>query len=408
MFKIGSIGMSFVYNLFTDESEPTDAPESHSSLVTNMNRLQVLRKTLEQHGGLFSKVAQMLAYSDQDSSVFSECKPYAREETVEYLKNYIQEEEIKYAVDLNIYKSGSIGQVHIGMLGGKPVAVKVQYTGLYEKTEDDINALNLLTNFLYMFTDVKEAINDVKKKVYEELDYNNETRNHENIYNIWKDSDTYIPIIYKELCTEKILVTEFIEGDDLSYFINNSSQENKNKISKDIVKFIFTNIYVHGIFYSDTHYGNIIIQDDNRLAVIDFGCLNYLNKNMVKSLRTLHKSLKCEDKELFLSTLTELDIINSDVSQESRDYAYEYFRLQYEPWIIENEFEFTQEWWEKSDYKNVKLMSEWKLPQNMVYFNKIPYGLYNILTALNGRSSFFEVFNDIFDKDEENNDEYYE
>ena len=138
-----------------------------------------------------------------------------------------------------------------------------------------------------------------------------------------------------------------------------------------------------------------MIKDDN-LIVLDFGCINEIDNKTLKSLKNLHLALKNEDKQFTLFILRELNIISLDVSQESQDYAYEYFRLQYTPWIIEDEFEFTQDWWNKSDYKDTKLMSEWTLPTNMVYFNKIPYGLYNILTALNAKGNFFEIINNIF------------
>ena len=48
---------------------------------------------------------------------------------------------------------------------------------------------------------------------------------------------------------------------NLNEFIANSAQESKNKIALDLIKFIFTNIYKNNLFYSDSHYGNIIIQD---------------------------------------------------------------------------------------------------------------------------------------------------
>lgn len=397
MYKISSIGMSFMYNWLTSGKDvQIEDTTGNDSLITNANRLKVLRSTLEEHGGLFSKVAQMLSYGEQDCSVFSECKPYSREATVKYLETYLENNEVDYDIDINIFKSGSIGQVHIGKLScGDKIAVKVQYFGLYEQTEEDIKALSLLSSFLYCFADVKEAIKEIKKKVYDELDYEIETFNHKLMYNNWKNSDVYIPKVYENLCTNKILVTEFIEGVDLSSFINNSSQEYKNKIGMDIARFIFTNIYEHNIFYSDCHYGNIIICDDNQLAVIDFGCINYIESETVVMLKHLHIALKEHNKDDFMVILTNLGIINDNVSNESRDYAYEYFQLQYQPWIIEDEFEFTEEWWKKSDMKNVKLMSEWVLPSNMVYFNKIPYGLYNILTSLNATGNFYTLINSL-------------
>ena len=393
MYKIGSIGASLVYNLFI-----TDDHKTHNVVINNGKRLHALRKTFEQHGGLFSKIAQMVSYEDKDCSVFSECKPFSKEKTVEYLKDYLKNND-HFTVDYNIFKSGSIGQVHIGNLKDEnksKVAVKIQYTGLYEQMEDDIKVLNLLTTFLYSFADMKEAIKDIKKCVYEELDYKKETLNHQLMYNLWKDTDIYIPKVYDSLSTNKLIVTEYLTGQNLSEFIANASQESKNKIALDLVKFIFTNIYKNNLFYSDSHYGNIIIQDNDQLSIIDFGCINYLPIDMVKSLKRLHNSLKTENKELFFEILTELNIINENVSEESKEYAYSYFKIQYTPWIVEQEFEFTKEWKFKSDEKNTLMLSEWKLPPNMVYFNKIPHGLYNILQTLNAKGMFYKIFNEIF------------
>ena len=394
MYKIGSIGASLVYNLFITD----DHHKEEDVVINNGKRLHALRKTFEQHGGLFSKLAQMVSYEDKDCSVFSECKPFSKEKTVEYLREYMKTKN-DLTVDYNIFKSGSIGQVHVGNLNNEnksKVAVKVQYIGLYEQIEDDIKVLNLLTTFLYSFADMKEAIKDIKRCVYEELDYNKETINHQLMYNLWKDTDIYIPKVYDSLSTNKVIVTEFLSGQNLNEFIANSAQESKNKIALDLIKFIFTNIYKNNLFYSDSHYGNIIIQDKDVLSIIDFGCINYLPIDMVASLKKLHKSLKTQNKKLFFKILIELNIINENVSEESKEYAYNYFKIQYTPWIIEEEFEFTDEWKLKSDEKNTLLLSEWKLPSNMVYFNKIPHGLYHILQTLNAKGMFYKIFNDIF------------
>ena len=403
MYNIGSLGLSLAYNVLSTEIRRDIKYDN--KLVTNSQRLQCIRSTLEQHGGIFSKLSQMLAYEDTNCSVFSECKPYAKKETLIFLKKHMELID-KYTIDYNVYKSGSIGQVHIGTLTNSTdkIAIKVQYNGLYEKTESDISALNTLASFMYVFADIKEAIKEIKKQVYEELNYFKEAENHTLIYNIWNNrtsepsvgrSQVCIPKLYNVLCTDKVLVTEFLEGQHLSEFIQNSTQESRNKIASDIVNFVFTNLYDYNIFYSDTHYGNIIILPENRLSVIDFGCLNFIEKDTINSFKQLHTALKNKNKLMFLQILTDLKIINSNISEESKDYAYDYFTLQYTPWIIEDEFEFTTEWLRTTDKKDVKLLSEWKLPQNLVYLNKIPYGLYHILTALNAKGSFYKIFNNI-------------
>ena len=394
MYKVGSIGLSYMYNLFTQEVKG-DNNEEFNQLRTNSNRLKILRKTLENYGGALSKVSQMLMYDDHSDSIFTECKPFSREKTKIYLENYVRDNILTYTVEDEIYKSGSMGQVHIGSLNNNKIAVKVQYTGLYEETEEDIKVLNMLVNCLYFFGDFSESMEYVKMKLYEELDYINESKNHRLISKIWKNSNIYIPKIYDKLCTTKILVTEFVDGENFSMFIQNANQKTKNKIAYDLVNFIFTNIFKHKIFYSDNHYGNLIVKDKDTLSVIDFGCLNFIEDDIVVYIKALFLAVKVEDKQSVIQILTDLEILNEKVSEESKEYAYEYFKLHFLPWVVEEEFEFTQEWFEKFDYKNIKLIKEWEVPRNFIYFNKIPHGLFHLLTALKAKCNFYKIFNDI-------------
>ena len=76
-----------------------------------------------------------------------------------------------------------------------------------------------------------------------------------------------------------------------------------------------------------------------------------------------------DDEENFYIVVKELGIIKDNISEESKKYMYEYFKLQYTP-LTSEEFEFTEEWLSLSVYKKTELMKEWVLPSNMIYFNK--------------------------------------
>ena len=67
-----------------------------------------------------------------------------------------------------------------------------------------------------------------------------------------------------------------------------------------------------------------------------------------------------------------------------------------EPWISE-EFEFTDEWLSVSVKKETELMKEWILPSNCVHLNKIPYGLYHILTKLKVKGKYKSLFKKLID-----------
>ena len=68
--------------------------------------------------------------------------------------------------------------------------------------------------------------------------------------------------------------------------------------------------------------------------------------------------------------------------------------MQYTPWM-EKDFHFTNDFLTKSVEKDTSLMREWGIPPGMVYLNKIPYGLFHILTKLNASGDFSDIFVDL-------------
>ena len=94
---------------------------------------------------------------------------------------------------------------------------------------------------------------------------------------------------------------------------------------------------------------------------------------------------------MFYDIVERMEIINKDISLESKEYLYEYYKRQYEPWLSDN-FEFTSDWVKITDYKNIDLMKSWNLPSNLVYFNKLPYGMYHILGKMNLKGDFLTFY----------------
>lgn len=394
MLRSSSICASFLYNYLLSDIEYND---NGQPLDKKCQKLRCLSKTLESYGGVLSKLSQMLSLNDQDSSVFSDCKPFSKDKTIKYFQTFINNSNYNLDfVDFNVYKSGSVGQVHKAMYKNNDIIFKVQYVGLAEQTRHDLDLLDSITSYLYHFADMKHAMVDIKTKMYEELNYQQEVINQQIMENLYKNSNFIeIPKVIPELSTNNIIAMNFVNGTNIVDFINNSTQEQRNKLGMCIVKFIFENIYKHGILYSDVHYGNIIVKDDSTLCMIDFGCLHKIDKHLVNNLCLLHQSISHNDKTYFYELVENIGVINKNISPESKQYIYEYFRIQYEPWIVE-EFEFTEQWLDNASNKKTEFMKEWTLPQNMVYFNKIPYGAYHILTKLKLRGKFLEVFDNIF------------
>jgi predicted unusual protein kinase regulating ubiquinone biosynthesis (AarF/ABC1/UbiB family) len=397
MLRSTSICTSFIYNYLVSISEKDD--KNTQILDKKCQKLKCLSDTLESRGGVLSKVSQVLSLNDHNNSVFSDCKPFSKKKTISYFKKFIENTDIQQItdVDFNVYKSGSVGQIHKSKYKGRDIIFKVQYHGLLEQTQTDLNLIDKITSYLYSFTDMKNATVDIKNKMYEELDYKLEAKNQQMMAEFYVNNDSIeIPVIIPELCTDKILGMYFVKGKSLCDFIKDSTQDEKNKLGMCMVNFIFENIYKRGIFYSDVHYGNFLIKSDSTLCVLDFGCLHKMNDELLHNMRKLHLSVRNKDKELFYSIIETLGIIKNDISPKSKSYIFDYFQIQYQPWTSE-EFEFTDEWFEVAVAKDTELMKEWTLPPGMVYLNKIPYGAYHIFTKLKLKGRFLEVFDKMFE-----------
>ena len=399
MLRAGSICMTLLYKYMTTSSESKD------NLNEKSKKLRLLANTFSQYGGILSKVSQILVLNDIDNNVFSDCKPFSRDKTHNYIvKQYENNSDFFQPIkqfNFEIFKSGSVGQVYRATLfDDREVILKIQYVGLVEQTKQDLKLLDMMVSYLYSnLSEIDNAITDIKQKINEELDYQIEKRNQQYTYQAFlNDPQIRIPQIIEELCTDKILTMEYMDGYTvLNEFINNSTQEQRNEVGKLIIKFIFKSLFHHRILYPDSHYGNFLVKNDTTaISILDFGCLVYMEPELINSLKEIHYSLKADDKNGFLEFIERLGIINSNTSEDSRDYAFEYFKLQYEPLLIDNdEFQFYPEWLDLVGDKNTELMKEWNCPPNMVYLHKIPYGLYHLLTKLDLRCNVGTIIEEI-------------
>jgi predicted unusual protein kinase regulating ubiquinone biosynthesis (AarF/ABC1/UbiB family) len=402
MLRSGSICLSFLYNYLVSEVK-TNEDENGNKLIQKADKLKCLSDTFQSYGGVLAKISQILCFEDGKGEVFSECKPYCQKETIEYIKNEYETNKdffknVKY-LDFNVFKSGSVGEVHKGIYkDDKDIIIKVQYVGLYEQFQSDIFILDKVTSYLFYFADLSNAMLDIKTKLYEELDYTLEFKNQNDMFNIWKDNKhIQIAELLPELCTKNLLTMYYIDGENLFSFFETATQNEKDFIGSKIVEFIFVNFYKYGLFYSDIHYGNFLVKNKNILYVTDFGCINIIEPVLLNNLIKLHKSVRDEDTETFYKIVKEIGILKEDITEASKEYMYEYFKIQYEPWTAEK-FEFTEEWLSKSVFKKTELMKEWILPSNCVYLNKIPYGAYHIFTKLNLKGKFASFFQNLIEE----------
>jgi len=117
---------------------------------------------------------------------------------------------------------------------------------------------------------------------YTELDFNNEARNQQKLRDLLVEKNVKgvtVPKVYNELCTRRILVSEWIEGKKLS----DASNEEIKRVTPFAQEAFLTQLFEVGFFHADPHPGNLLLldeptEDGAELALIDCGLMAAINE----------------------------------------------------------------------------------------------------------------------------------
>ena len=398
MLRTGSICASFLYKYFTTDVKDDGNEKDDINFKKKKLKIKCLSDVFADCGGVLSKISQIMSmdYGEHENAVFSDCKPYNPEKTIEFLKIELNNETYKDKIidfDYNIYKSGSIGQVHKAKtIHGEDIVIKVQYYGLYEQFKIDITLLNTIGKFMFEKQELEDVLSGIETKLYQELDYVREIENHNLIYNFWKDDENIkISEVINDLCTDKIISLKYVDAESLSVFVNNSTIDEKNYIAKKIGEFIFTTLFKHKLFYSDIHYGNFLVKDKNKLYVMDFGCISEIDDELLHNLKLLYKSLYDGDDDLFYAIVLDLGILNDKIiKDEDIKFVLERLKTILEPLLYNGIFNYSDEWYKKICVYD-KRTEDWGLSGELVLFTKIPFGFLSMLVNMGININMSEI-----------------
>ena len=182
--------------------------------------------------------------------------------------------------------AASLGQVHKGVLkGGQIVAVKVQRPGLREQITLDLYIVRNIAAWLnqnvgLIRSDLVALIDELGKRVFEEMDYFNEAANAERFAELHANNPRIaVPRIYHQATSRRVLTMEWIEGVKLT---NLEAVRGIGVDPDDMVKIgvscSLQQLLEHGFFHADPHPGNLLALADGRLAYLDFGMMSEVSR----------------------------------------------------------------------------------------------------------------------------------
>jgi predicted unusual protein kinase regulating ubiquinone biosynthesis (AarF/ABC1/UbiB family) len=183
--------------------------------------------------------------------------------------------------------AASIGQVYRATLreDGREVAVKVQYPGVAAAVRADMQNMDMIMRLLKRMTpgmDSKAIAAEIKERIGEELDYELEAQNQRSLARIFKDHPfIVVPDVITDLSRERVLVTEFVRGVGFEE-IKGYPQSQRDRIGEIVFRFFLGCLYRHRQFSGDPHPGNFLLQDDGKVAFLDFGLFKCMEREPVE------------------------------------------------------------------------------------------------------------------------------
>jgi predicted unusual protein kinase regulating ubiquinone biosynthesis (AarF/ABC1/UbiB family) len=190
--------------------------------------------------------------------------------------------------------SASLGQVHAARLpDGRKVAVKVLYPGVERSVAVDLVAARVglwLFDFLTV-ADLRTVYREIRDSIQGEMDYVREGRAAEEMAsNLAADPEVAarvrVPAIHWPTTRRRVLSMEFIEGVKINDRGALAARGfDPEEIARWAVRAFLHMIFRDGFFHCDPHPGNLLVDEDGRIGILDFGMNKRLSPTVMTMLR---------------------------------------------------------------------------------------------------------------------------
>lgn len=172
--------------------------------------------------------------------------------------------------------AASIGQVHRATTAdGRTLAIKVQYPGVAESIDSDIDnvaTLLRLSGLLPATLDVAPLLDEAKRQLREEADYVREAAQMQRYAALLADDPRFVvPRTAADLSTPRILAMDFIEGIAIEA-LEDAPQDRRDRVAATLIELVLAELFDFGVMQTDPNFANYRYRaDDGRIVLLDFG-----------------------------------------------------------------------------------------------------------------------------------------
>ena len=311
-----------------------DTPAGRAGLARSV------RLALEEGGVSFVKLGQLLAtrrdllpteFVNELSRLHHQVTPAPWPQVEQVLGQELGTPDAVFdKLDARPLAAASIAQVHQARLrsSGAEVVVKVQRPGIRPVVERDLDIVDRMARRLQTRTRWGATIGAVElargfaNALHEELDFRVEARNMAVVAAAsavpGTDTSVRLPAVHPQLCTERVLVMERLDGLplDAAGSVIDTRGLDRQVLARALLGCLLRQIMLGGVFHADPHPGNILLMDDGRLGLLDFGSVGRLDALLRSALQQFLLAIDRGDPAGLYDALLEVMVRPDDVDEQ--------------------------------------------------------------------------------------------
>ena len=246
------------------------------------------------------------------------------------------------------FAAASLGQVHRAELSsGQCVVVKIQYPGIEETVEQDLQNIHTLLQLVTRISrdvmgravDTTMVRRELEDRLREELDYRQEAKNLARFRALFADDDEIvIPEVIATLSSHRVLTMTFLDGYPLSDVLAPGvDQELKDWVAVKYFRAVCRQILSFGVLHTDPQPANYLVTHHPKLGVLDFGSIRVFPESLRRSYVRLATGLLEDDRREIVAACRALDYLAEGDRHEA---MIEILRTLLEPLLEDRAYDF--------------------------------------------------------------------
>jgi predicted unusual protein kinase regulating ubiquinone biosynthesis (AarF/ABC1/UbiB family) len=289
--------------------------------------------------------------------------------------------------------AASIGQVHEALMqDGRRLAIKIQYPGIRQSIDSDIDNVASLLKLLHLMPqnlDFAPLLQEAKVQLHDEADYRKEALALKRCAKLLADDHRYqVPEVVDSLSTDEVLSMTYLDGRPIEILAELHANE-KNRAASNLLELALREVFEWGLVQTDPNFSNYLYKPGiGKVQLLDFGATKaYTNRRRLALRGLLKACLEGHDQDIMIAASKVGYLVESD-SADHRQLVVSLLRTVTEPVRKADTYAFG-----KSDIaeRMKHILIEMRLkrrfgripPPEILFLHRKLGGLYLLLSRLN-------------------------